>query len=110
MDVPSAGDVRPMPVAARLRRRDVPDQWCGCIEAESLGNRVARHVHDDAGHGQRGGESEAEGEHAHVLQARVGEQTLPGERAPEERDCDCERDEPEADENARCAMPRQRRV
>ena len=74
------------------------EQWCGRVEAERLGDRVPGHVHDDAGHRKRVRECEAEGEHAHVLEARIREQALPGERAPEEGHRDGEREEPEADE------------
>ena len=76
------------------------EQRRGRVEAESLGDRVPGDVHDDARHRERSGEREAEGQHAHVLQARVREQALPGERAPEEGHGDRERDEPEADEDA----------
>ena len=49
-------------------------------------------------------EADPERDHAHVLEARVGEQPLPGQRPPEERHRDGERDEPEADEHAACAV------
>ena len=101
IDAPSDGDVRPTPVAARpAGGRDVREQRRRRVEAERLGDRVAGDVHDDAGHRERRREREPEGEHAHVLQARVREQALPGERAPQERDGDRERDEPEADEDS----------
>ena len=46
-------------------------------------------------------EADPERDHAHVLEARVGEQALPGQRPPEERHRDGERDEPEGDQDAR---------
>ena len=54
----------------------------------------------DAGERERAAEADPERDHAHVLEARVGEQPLPRLRPPEERDRDGERDEPEADEHA----------
>ena len=58
-------------------------------------------VHRDAGERDRRRESDAECDHAHVLEARVGEQTLPGERPPQERDGDGEREESEAHQHER---------
>ena len=100
-EAPSAGSVLPMPptavaggawVVAEERRR--------CIEAERLRERVADDVDRDAGECERAAEADPERDHAHVLEARVGEQALPRLRAPEERHRHGERDEPEADEHA----------
>ena len=82
------------------RARVVREQRRRGVEAERLGDRVPDDVDDDAGDRERRREADAERDHAHVLEARVGEQPLPGERAPEERDGDGQRDEPEADEDA----------
>ena len=43
----------------------------------------------------------AERDHAHVLEAGVGQQALPGQRAPEERHRDGQRGEAEEDEDVR---------
>ena len=98
-DAPRAGLVRAMPEAARLAGGGcVREQRRRCVEAERLGDRVPDDVDDHACDRERSREREAEREHAHVLEARVREQALPRLRAPEERDGDRERQEPEADE------------
>ena len=60
------------------------------VEAERLRDGVPCDVHGDAGESERGREPDTQGDHTHVLEARVGEEPLPGERAPEERDRDRE--------------------
>ena len=80
----------------------VSEQRNGGVEAERLGDRVGDDVDGDTGESERCREADAERDDAHVLEARVGEQPLPGERPPEERDRDGERDETEADEDALC--------
>ena len=68
------------------------------VEAERLGEPVAGDVDDHAGDRQRGAEADAERDDPHVLEARVGEQALPRQRPPEERDRDDQRGQAEADE------------
>ena len=70
------------------------------IEAERLRDRVPGDVHRDAGERERGSEADPERDHAHVLEAGVGEQALPGQRAPEERHGDGEREQTEADQHS----------
>ena len=60
---------------------------------------VGDDVDGDAGQRERRAEADPERDHAHVLEARVGEQPLPGQRAPEERHRDGERDEAEGDQD-----------
>ncbi len=90
-----------VPAGARL----VSEQRRRRVEAERLRDRVPDDVDGDAGERERRAEADPERDHAHVLEARVGEQPLPGERPPEERDRDRERDEPEGDQHvlAPCA-------
>ena len=74
------GAVRGVGIDAQQRQRGV--------EAERLGERVAGDVDDDAGDRERGAEADPERDHAHVLEARVGQQALPRQRPPQERDGD----------------------
>ena len=81
------------------RARFVPEQRRRRVEAERLRQRVSDDVHDDACERERRAEADAERDDAHVLEARVGEQPLPGHRLPQERHGDREREEAEADEH-----------
>ena len=109
IDVPSTGWVRAMPVTECPADAGlVSEERHGSVEAERLGDRVRDDVDGDAGERERCREADAERDDAHVLEARVGEQPLPGERPPEERHRDGEGDETEADEDA-LRRPRPRR-
>ena len=77
----------------------VPEQRRRGVEAECLRDRMPDDVHGDAGERDRRRESDPERDHAHVLEARVGEQPLPGERPPQEGDGDGQRQESEADQH-----------
>ena len=61
---------------------------------------MAGDVHRDTGERERGPEADAERDHTHVLEARVGEQSLPRQREPEERHGDCQRPEAEGHEDS----------
>ncbi len=99
-EAPSAGCVLPIPPTAWPRgARVVAEQRRRGVEAECLGDRVPDDVDRDAGERERASEADSERDHAHVLEARVGEQPLPGLWPPEERHRHGERDEPEADEH-----------
>ncbi len=101
--VPSVRSVGPMPVTPwAAGARLVAEERHRGVEAERLRDRVAGDVEHDAGERERRAEADPERDHAHVLEARVGEQALPGQRSPEERDGDGERGEPERDEHAPC--------
>ena len=96
-----------MPRRRGLRRAgSMREQRRRGVEAERLRERVAGDVDHDAGERERGAEADAERDHAHVLEARVGEQPLPRQRAPEERHGDGERDQPEADEHGARSVAR----
>ena len=81
------------------RARFVAEQRRRRVEAERLRERVPDDVDRDAGERERRAEADAERDHAHVLEARVGEQPLPGQRLPEERHGDGEREQAEADQD-----------
>ena len=83
----------------RGRGRLHAEQRHGRVEAQRLRDGMAGDVHDDPDERERVAEADAERDHAHVLEARVGQEALPGERAPEERHRDRERREPEEDED-----------
>ena len=104
----ASGSVRAMPVTAcPAARGSCAEQRRRGVEAERFRERVPGDVDRDAGERERGREADPERDHAHVLEARVGEQPLPGERAPEERHRDRERGEPEPDQHRlrRCRAP-----
>ena len=85
-DAPSAGCVLPMPPTAwPAARGSWREQRRRGVEAERLRERVTDDVDRDAGERERAAEADPERDHAHVLEARVGEQPLPGLRPPEER-------------------------
>ena len=81
------------------RARFVPEQRRRRVEAERLRERVPDDVDGDACERERRAEADAERDDAHVLEARVGEQPLPGHRLPQERHGDGEREQAEADEH-----------
>ncbi len=62
-------------VRCRLRL-DAHERQRG-VEAERLGERVAGYVEHDTGDGERSAEPDSEGNDAHVLKTRIGEQSLP---------------------------------
>ena len=80
------GRLRPPDAADRVAggARLVPEQRRRRVEAESLGQRVADDVDRDACEGERATEADAERDHAHVLETRVGEQALPRLWSPQE--------------------------
>ena len=92
--------MRAIPVTARSVACDsMLEQRRRSVEAERLRDAWRDDVDGDAGERERRPETDAERDHAHVLEARVGEQPLPRQRAPEKRDRNGERDEPEEDQD-----------
>ena len=83
----------------RRRARLVADERRRGVEAERLRDRVGGDVDGDPGDRERRREADPERDHAHVLEARIREQALPGERPPQERNRNRQRDEPEPDQH-----------
>ncbi len=79
--------------------RLVLDERRRSVEADGLRDSVRDDVDSDAGEGERRPEPDAERDHAHVLEARIGEQALPGKRAPEKRNGNRKRYEAEEDQD-----------
>src|SRR5579871_3448164 len=71
----------------------------GGVEPEGLRDRVPEEMDDHPGKRKRCCEPDSEREDAHVFEAGIREQSLPGERSPEEWDGDSEREKPEADQH-----------
>ena len=85
------------------RTRLVRDERGRGIEARRLRHGMRCDVNGDARQGKRCPEPDAERDHSHVLEARIGEQPFPGERAPKKGNRDGKRQEAEEDQDVlRC--------
>ena len=81
-------------------------------EPDGLRDCVTRDVHDDTDQRKRVSEADSERDDAHVLEAGIGQESLPRQRAPEERHGDRKRGEAEEHEDLARGMrtdgPRER--